>query len=201
MAVRGGGHNFAGSCIADDAVMIDLGAMCEVRVDPGAKTAVCGGGARWSQLDSATQQYGLAAPGGFISHTGVAGLTLGGGMGWLTSQYGLSCDNLVAVEIVTADGAVRRASADENQDLFWAVRGGGGNFGVVTELEFQLHEVGPMVQLALSFWDLGQARPLCRPRDQVRPFPTKWLFSWPPSMPRPPRSSPTSTRVLPALPC
>ncbi len=172
VAVRGGGHNFAGSCIADDAVMIDLGAMCDVRVDPAAKRAVCGGGTRWSQLDSATQQHGLAAPGGFISHTGVAGLTLGGGVGWLTSQYGLSCDNLVAVEIVTADGAVRRASADENQDLFWAVRGGGGNFGVVTEFEFQLHEVGPMVQLALSFWDLDRGPAALRAvRDQMAALP------------------------------
>ncbi len=172
VAVRGGGHNFAGSCIADDAVMIDLGAMCDVRVDAGAKRAVCGGGTRWSQLDAATQQHGLAAPGGFISHTGVAGLTLGGGMGWLTSQFGLSCDNLVAVEIVTADGAVRRAAADENQDLFWAVRGGGGNFGVVTQFEFELHKVGPMVQLALSFWGLDQGPAALRAaRDQVSALP------------------------------
>ena len=154
VSVRGGGHNFAGSCIADDAVMIDLGPMSEVRVDPDARRAACGGGATWAQLDAATQQHGLATPGGFISHTGVAGLTLGGGMGWLTRKAGLSCDNLLSVEIVTADGTIRRASADENSDLFWAVRGGGGNFGVVTGFEFQLHEVGPMVQLGLTFWAL-----------------------------------------------
>jgi len=154
VTVRGGGHNFSGSCIADDAVMIDLGPMCDVRVDPAAKRAVCGGGTRWSQLDAATQEHALAVPGGFVSHTGVAGLTLGGGMGWLTRKAGLSCDNLVSAEIVTANGEILRASAEENPDLFWAVRGGGGNFGVVTEFEFQLHEVGPIVQFGLSFWAL-----------------------------------------------
>ncbi len=154
VAVRGGGHNFSGSCIADEAVMIDLGALCEVRVDPTTKRAVCGGGSRWSQVDAATQEHGLAAPGGFISHTGVGGLTLGGGVGWLSRKAGLSCDNLVSVELVTADGAIVRASAEENPDLFWGVRGGGGNFGVVTSFEFQLHEVGPIVLFALSFWDL-----------------------------------------------
>src|SRR4051812_22725091 len=154
VSVRGGGHNFAGSCIADGALMIDLGPMCDVRVDASAKRAVCGGGTRWSQLDAATQEHALAAPGGFISHTGVAGLTLGGGMGWLSRKAGLSCDNVVSVEIVTADGTIRRASAEENAELYWAVRGGGGNFGVVTEFEFQLHDEGPMVQLSLTFWSL-----------------------------------------------
>jgi FAD/FMN-containing dehydrogenase len=168
VAVRGGGHNFSGSCIADDALMIDLGKMCDVQVDPTAKRAVCGGGARWSQLDSATQERGLATPGGFISHTGVGGLTLGGGMGWLTRKAGLSCDNLVSAELVTADGSVLRASADENPDLFWALRGGGGNFGVVTTFEFQLHEVGPMVQMSLSFWDLDHGPEALRAaRDQA----------------------------------
>ena len=171
VAVRGGGHNFAGSCIADDAVMIDLGAMCDVRVDPTAQRAVCGGGTRWSQLDAATKEHGLATPGGFISHTGVAGLTLGGGLGWLSRLAGLSCDNLLSVEIVTADGAILRASGDENPDLFWAVRGGGGNFGVVTAFEFQLHKVGPIVQLGLSFWDLDHGADAFRAvRDQVDSF-------------------------------
>ena len=168
VAVRGGGHNFAGSCIADDAVMIDLGAMCDVQVDPTARRAVCGGGARWSQLDAATQEHGLATPGGFISHTGVAGLTLGGGLGWLSRKAGLSCDNLISVEVVTAAGAILQASGDENPDLFWAVRGGGGNFGVVTAFEFQLHEVGPIVQLGLSFWDLDHGAAAFRAvRDQT----------------------------------
>jgi len=172
LAVRGGGHNFSGSCIANDAVMIDLGAMCDVHVDPAAKRAVCGGGTRWSQLDAATQQHGLAAPGGFISHTGVAGLTLGGGLGWLSRKAGLSCDNLVSVELVTADGTILSASSEENADLFWAIRGGGGNFGVVTTFEFQLHEVGPIVQLGLSFWDLDHGGKAFRAaRDQIGSVP------------------------------
>lgn len=126
LAVRGGGHNFSGSCIADEAVMIDLGPLSDVHIDVAGKRATCGGGARWSQLDAAAQEHGLATPGGFISHTGIGGLTLGGGMGWLTRKAGLSCDNLVSAEVVTADGAVLRASADEHPDLFWALRGGGG---------------------------------------------------------------------------
>ena len=172
VAVRGGGHNFSGSCIADDAVMIDLGGLCDVHVDPVARRAVCGGGTRWSQLDAATQEHGLAVPGGFISHTGVGGLTLGGGVGWLSRKAGLSCDNLVSVEVVTAEGAVVRASAEDNPDLFWGVRGGGGNFGVVTSFEFQLHEVGPMVLFALSFWDLDHGPAALRAaRDQVPHLP------------------------------
>ena len=152
--------------------MIDLGAMCDVHVDPAARRAVCGGGTRWSQLDAATQEHGLAAPGGFISHTGVGGLTLGGGLGWLSRKAGLSCDNLVSVELVTADGTVLRASEAENPELFWAVRGGGGNFGVVTAFEFRLHEVGPTVQLALSFWDLDHGPEAFRAaRDQVPQLP------------------------------
>ena len=130
VTVRGGGHNFSGSCIADDALMIDLGDMHAVQVDPGARRATCGGGASWAQLDAATQEHALGTPGGFISHTGVAGLTLGGGFGWLTRRAGLSCDNLISVEIVTADGTVRRASQDDNPDLFWAVRGGAGISGL-----------------------------------------------------------------------
>ena len=169
VAVRGGGHNFSGSCIADDAVMIDLGALCDVRVDPVAKRVVCGGGSRWSQVDAATQEHGLAAPGGFISHTGVAGLTLGGGVGWLSRIAGLSCDNLVSVELITADGAIVRASAGENPDLFWGVRGGGGNFGVVTSFEFQLHEIGPMVLFALSFWDLDHGPAALRAARDLAP--------------------------------
>jgi FAD/FMN-containing dehydrogenase len=166
VSVRGGGHNFAGSCISDDGVMIDLGPMGAISVDPVAKRAVCEGGTTWVQLDAATQEHGLATPGGFISHTGVAGLTLGGGMGWLSRKAGLSCDNLLSVEIVTADGTLRRASSAENPDLFWAVRGGGGNF------EFALHEVGPMVQLALSFWGLDQCREAFRAaRDLVPSLP------------------------------
>jgi hypothetical protein len=156
LSVRGGGHNFAGSAVCDDGLMIDLSTMNDVTVDAGARRARCGGGATWADLDGATQQHGLAVTGGFISHTGVGGLTLGGGMGWLTRKAGLSCDNLVSAEVVLADGQVVRASADQHEDLFWAIRGGGGNFGVVTEFEFALHEVGPLVQLGLFFWGADQ---------------------------------------------
>jgi hypothetical protein len=156
LSVRGGGHNFAGSAVCDDGLMIDLSTMNDVTVDAGARRARCGGGATWADLDGATQQHGLAVTGGFISHTGVGGLTLGGGMGWLTRKAGLSCDNLVSAEVVLADGQVVRASADQHEDLFWAIRGGGGNFGVVTEFEFALHEVGPLVQLCLFFWGADQ---------------------------------------------
>src|SRR5205823_14353325 len=128
-----------------------------VTVDAAAKRARAGGGATWAEFDAATQEHGLAATGGVISHTGVGGLTLGGGMGWLTRKAGLSCDNVVGVEMVTADGQVLNASATEHPDLFWAVRGGGGNFGVVTSFEFALHDVGPLANLALLFWPAEQA--------------------------------------------
>ncbi len=154
LTVRGGGHNFGGAAVADGAVMIHLGDMNTVSVDPVARTARCGGGATWAQLDAATQQHGLATPGGTISHTGVGGLTLGGGFGWLTHEFGLSCDNLLSATVVTADGRTVRATADDQPDLFWALRGGGGNFGVVTEFEFRLHPVGPIVQVAIFFWAL-----------------------------------------------
>src|SRR6185503_5870871 len=156
IAVRGGAHSVAGMSVVDDGLMIELGAMNSVVVDPDAKRAKVGGGALLGDLIAAAQEHGLGTPCGAVSHTGVGGLTLGGGMGWLTRKHGLSIDNLVSVEIVTADGEIRRASATENPDLFWAVRGGGGNFGVVTEFEFALHPVGPMVQFALQFWTLDQ---------------------------------------------
>jgi FAD/FMN-containing dehydrogenase len=152
ISVRGGGHNFAGFAVCEDGMMIDLSAMRQVSVDPGARRAVASGGATWGDLDGATQDHGLAVTGGFISHTGIGGLTLGGGIGWLTQKAGLSADNLVSGQVVTADGRILRASPDENADLFWAIRGGGGNFGVVTSFEYRLHEVGPIVQLGLFFW-------------------------------------------------
>ncbi len=152
IAVRGGGHNYAGHAVCDGGMMIHLGAMNGVAVDPVARRAVCGGGATWADVDAAAQQHGLATPGGFISHTGIAGLTLGGGIGWLTKLAGLSCDNLVSAEVVTADSRIVHASAGENADLFWALRGGGGNFGVVTLFEFALHPVGPMINLGLFFF-------------------------------------------------
>jgi FAD/FMN-containing dehydrogenase len=170
--VRGGGHNYAGHAVADGAVMIDLSALSDVEVDAAAKRARCGGGATWADLDGATAQHGLAVTGGFISHTGVGGLTLGGGIGWLTRRCGLSCDSLVGAEVVTADGRCVTASPHENADLLWALRGGGGNFGVVTSFDFALHDVAPMANLALFFWPPEDARePLRFARDLVRGLP------------------------------
>jgi FAD/FMN-containing dehydrogenase len=172
ISVRGGGHSFAGFAVADGALMIDLSPMRDVSVDPGTRRARCGGGATWADLDGATQAHALAVPGGFISHTGVAGLTLGGGMGWLTRKAGLSCDNLVSAEVVTADSRVLTASKSENADLFWALRGGGGNFGVVTSFEFGLHEVGPLAHLGLFFWDVEHGADALRfAREFVKTLP------------------------------
>jgi FAD/FMN-containing dehydrogenase len=152
LSVRGGGHSYAGLAVCDDGVMIDLSAMPDVSVDAAARRARCGGGATWAALDGATAAHSLAVTGGFISHTGIGGLTLGGGMGWLTSRAGLTCDSLVSAEVVLADGRVVTASEDEHSDLFWALRGGGGNFGVVTQFEFALHELNPLANLGLFFW-------------------------------------------------
>ena len=141
IAVRGGSHSVPGFGTGDDAVVIDLVRMQNVDVDPGKRTARAQGGATWGAFNDATHAHGLATTGGIISTTGVGGLTLGGGIGYLTRGVGLSCDNLVSAEVVTADGAKLTASEDENDDLFWALRGGGGNFGVVTSFEFRLHPV------------------------------------------------------------
>ncbi|HKV83599.1 MAG TPA: FAD-binding oxidoreductase [Ktedonobacterales bacterium] len=174
IAVRGGGHNFAGLSICDGGMMISLTGMRQVTVDPSARRAVCGGGATWADLDAASQAHGLAVTGGFVSHTGVGGLTLGGGIGWLTRKLGLSCDNLLAAEVVTANGQILRASANENVDLFWALRGGGGNFGVVTSFEFQLHTVGPLVNLGLFFWGVDQGAEALRfSRDVIATLPAE----------------------------
>jgi FAD/FMN-containing dehydrogenase len=142
IAVKGGGHNSAGNAVCDDGMMIDLSQMQQVRVDPARKTASVEGGALLGEVDGATQAFGLAVSAGIISHTGVGGLTLGGGFGWISRKYGLTIDNLISVELVTADGSVVHASASENKDLFWAVRGGGGNFGIVTTFEFRAAEIG-----------------------------------------------------------
>ena len=172
VAVRGGAHNPAGTAVCDGGLMIDLSLLNHVAVDPGARRARVGGGALLADLDAATVAHGLAVPAGVVSHTGVGGLTLGGGMGWLTRKFGLSIDNLVSAEVVTADGRVLRASAGEHPDLFWAIRGGGGNFGVVTSFEFALHEVDPMVQFGLFFWPLDQgARALRLAREITAAMP------------------------------
>jgi FAD/FMN-containing dehydrogenase len=145
VSIRGGGHNVAGYAVCDHGVMIDLSLMRGVGVDAQLRRAWVEGGATWGDVDRETQAFGLATPGGLISDTGVAGLTLSGGIGWMRSRYGLCIDNLVAAEVVTADGRIVRASAEENDDLLWALKGGGGNFGVVTTFEFALHPVGPIV--------------------------------------------------------
>jgi FAD/FMN-containing dehydrogenase len=167
VAVRGGGHSAAGLGVCDDGVVIDLSGLKQIQVDPVARTARAGGGVTWAELDRATQEHGLATTGGAISSTGIAGLTLGGGIGWLMRTHGLACDNLLGVELVTADGRIVHASATENEDLFWGVRGGGGNFGVVTTFEFQLHPVGPIVLGGMFVHPLERAREALRLYHQV----------------------------------
>ncbi|MBV9206810.1 MAG: FAD-binding oxidoreductase [Actinobacteria bacterium] len=144
VCVRGGGHNHAGYAVADGALMLDLSAMTSVRVDPARRRAIVGGGAVWGVVDQATQAAGLAVTGADVSAVGVGGATLGGGAGWLHRKLGLSCDNLLAAEIITADARVLSVSTDEHPELFWALRGGGGNFGAVTAFTFALHPVGPV---------------------------------------------------------
>jgi FAD/FMN-containing dehydrogenase len=162
IAVRGGGHNIAGNAVCDDGLVIDLSQMKSVRVDPITQRAWVEPGATLADLDKETQSFGLAVPTGINSTTGVAGLTLGGGFGWITRKFGLTIDNLLSADVVTADGVLRRASASENPDLFWAIRGGGGNFGVVTAFEFQLHKLGPQVLAGLVVHPFDDAERLLK---------------------------------------
>ncbi len=162
VAVRSGGHNVAGNAVCDDGIVIDLSEMKGIHVDPETRTARVQPGADWGDVDKETQLHGLVTPGGQVSITGVAGLTLGGGMGYLRRKWGLTCDNLISAEIVTAEGEVITASADKNEDLFWAIRGGGGNFGVVTSFEFQLHPLGPEIYGALTIYPFDDATSVLR---------------------------------------
>jgi FAD/FMN-containing dehydrogenase len=166
IAVRGGAHSTAGSSTVNDGLVVDLAAMNAVRIDAENRRAHVGGGALLADLDAAAQAHGLVTPAGMISHTGVGGLTVGGGMGWLSRRHGLTIDNLVSAEVVLADGRIVRCSVDQEPDLFWAVRGAGANFGVVSEFEFALHALDPMVSFGLYFWPLDQgAAVLRRVRD------------------------------------
>lgn len=158
VSVRGGGHNVAGKAVCDDGLMIDLTPMKGIQVDPAQRSAHVEPGVLWSELDQATQAFGLATTGGTVSHTGVAGLTLGGGLGWLLATHGLACDNLLSAEMVLADGRQVTASATETPDLFWAIRGGGGNFGIVTNFMFRLHPVGPTVLGGMVLYPVEQAK-------------------------------------------
>ena len=161
VSVRGGGHGVAGNALCDGGLVIDLSAMRRVQVDPKNRRAYADGGATWGDFDRATQVFGLGTTGGIVPSTGIAGLTLGGGIGYLNRKYGLACDNLVSAEVVTADAQSLRADAEENEDLFWALRGGGGNFGVVTSLEYELHPVGPVLGGEIVF-PLDQAKQVLR---------------------------------------
>ncbi|MEM9500169.1 MAG: FAD-binding oxidoreductase [Pseudomonadota bacterium] len=169
ISIRGGGHNVAGHAVCDNGLMIDLSGMRRVTVDPEKRIAFAEGGALWADVDAATQTHGLATPGGLISDTGVAGLTLSGGIGWLRAKHGLSVDNLLAAEVVTANGQLLRASEDENADLLWALKGGGGNFGVVTKFEFALHPMGPEVMFCAPIYAVEDGpEPIRAWRDMMK---------------------------------
>jgi FAD/FMN-containing dehydrogenase len=157
LAVRSGGHSFPGLSVCDGGIVIDLSPMKGIRVDPEARTVRAQAGVLLGELDHETQAFGLAVPSGIVTHTGMAGLTLGGGIGWLMRKYGLTIDQLLSVDLITAEGELVRASEEENPDLFWGVRGGGGNFGIVTEFEFRLNPVGPTVLAGPIFWPMEEA--------------------------------------------
>ena len=168
IAVRSGGHSVAGLSACDDGMLIDLAGLTQISVDPKARTARAGGGVLWGEFDAATQQHALHTPGGRVTTTGVGGFTTGGGYGWTSSKYGLTCDNLISAEVVLAEGRLVTASERENGDLFWGLRGGGGNFGIVTNFEYRLHPLGPLVLAGLALWPLERAADVMRAwRDYV----------------------------------
>ncbi|MEU4289496.1 FAD-binding oxidoreductase [Kribbella sp. NPDC026596] len=188
VAVRGGGHSFPGHSTCDGGVVLDLSLLKGIRVDPVRRTARAQAGVLLGELDRETQAFGLATPSGIVTHTGLSGLTLGGGIGWLMRKYGLSIDNLISVDVVTAEGELVTASEDVNADLFWGIRGGGGNFGVVTEFEFRLHPVGPIVYAGLVAWPMDQSPDLMRfYRDWITDVPdeltTAVIHRWLPDTP------------------
>jgi FAD/FMN-containing dehydrogenase len=168
VAVRSGGHSVAGLSICSSGILIDLAGLKEIDIDPSTRIARTGGGVLWGEFDKATQEHGLHTPGGRVTTTGVGGFTTGGGYGWTSSKHGLTCDNLISAQVVTADGRVLNASEEENEDLFWGIRGGGGNFGVVTRFDFRLHQLGPIVLAGLALWPVERASEVLRAwRDYV----------------------------------
>ena len=194
VSVRGGGHNVAGLAVWDGAVMIDLSSMRGVRVDPVSRTARAGGGALWGDYDHETQAFALASPGGLQSTTGIAGFTLGGGFGWLSRRYGLACDNLIEADVVLASGDIVHASAEKHADLFWGIRGGGGNFGIVSSFEYRLHPVGPDVLCGMLIFPAAETgETLAYVRDFMASAPDELLvgcmFRTAPTIPaaRPPK--------------
>jgi FAD/FMN-containing dehydrogenase len=200
LAVRSGAHSMSGASVVDDGLVVDLSRMNQVRVDPEARRAFVGGGALLGDVDAATQVHGLAVPAGLVSHTGVAGLTLGGGMGWLTRLGGLTIDNLCSARVVTADGEVRIASPSENADLFWAIRGGGGNFGVVTEFEFRAHELSVLPILA-AFHPLERATEVLRIGQETMSAPdARDELLWTSFLRRGPAEAPWMTEALEGVP-
>ena len=202
LSIKGGGHNVAGNAVNDGGVVIDLSRMRGVHVDASTGTVRAQGGATWGDCDRETQLFGLAVPGGVVSTTGIAGLTLHGGVGHLRRKYGLSIDSLLSVDIVTADGQLRRASATENEDLFWAVRGAGSNFGVVTSFEFQAHPIGPMVMVGALFYAIEDGPAVVRGwRDYMASAPEELsslalFWSVPPDEPFPPEHHGKSVLVV-----
>jgi FAD binding domain/Berberine and berberine like len=186
VALRSGGHSYPGLSVCDAGMVIDLGQMKGIRVDPEARTARAQAGVLLGEMDRETQAFGLAVPAGIVTHTGLAGLTLGGGVGWLQRKYGLTIDQLLSIDVVTAEGELVTASEDENPDLFWGVRGGGGNFGIVTEFEFRLNPVGPMVLAGPLMWPMEDA-------PQVLRFYRQWIEQVPEEL----TTIVTCRRVLP----